>query len=188
MLTERDLKREVLANITASNDTCCPDLTGKHFVPLQYSWCLSATGNVVLCGETPSPTIIPWDSAEAIILSCMIIWFFIGQPTNGICGVRPWLSLFFTCVFGNLVSKQLSIAHEWLKKYITKEKDDTGVLQPKYKWYHCIGLLGPKEGVYSSNNGQQIACRSQHDTAWLVVLFILFAVLLFIGEIGRAHV
>eukprot|EP01087_Luapelamoeba_hula_P021233 TRINITY_DN7384_c0_g2_i3.p1 TRINITY_DN7384_c0_g2~~TRINITY_DN7384_c0_g2_i3.p1 ORF type:complete len:853 (+),score=95.08 TRINITY_DN7384_c0_g2_i3:165-2723(+) len=137
----------------------------------------------------------------SMIIACFIIFIFIGKPTDAYCAVRPWTSLVFTLVFGNLIAKQIAMTAQSFINIAKKQTDS--IMRVKYKWYflicglapmlivHVIYLIlwtsidHPKEGREdaSGNINSQLTCRSTDELPFLIILFVGFLLEMLIGVV-----
>ncbi|KAL6078486.1 hypothetical protein QOT17_001653 [Balamuthia mandrillaris] len=130
-----------------------------------------------------------------LALAALAILPFIGEPTDTTCAVRPWMSLFWVFIYGNLVAK---LAFMFRSKLKQKEE---GLLFPTYSWIQVLvcnaALLSiellililwtavdpqkpeVEETVDSDKN--QLLCRSEHHPVWLALQYLYMAVLLVAG-------
>eukprot|EP01087_Luapelamoeba_hula_P014713 TRINITY_DN4360_c0_g1_i2.p1 TRINITY_DN4360_c0_g1~~TRINITY_DN4360_c0_g1_i2.p1 ORF type:complete len:851 (-),score=84.01 TRINITY_DN4360_c0_g1_i2:131-2683(-) len=137
----------------------------------------------------------------SMIVACFIIFIFIGEPNDAYCAVRPWTSLLFTLVFGNLMAKQISITIQSIEAIVKKESDE--IMQVKYKMFlllrnlipfvvvHVVFLIlwtsidHPKEGQEDASGdiNSQLTCRSTNELGFLIVLFLGFLLEMVIGVV-----
>lgn len=97
---------------------------------------------------------------SSMVVSCFIIYIFIGNtiivfiggaqlfylcflgtPSDGYCALRPWTSIFFTLVFGNLVAKQMAMTIQSIRNKF--KKDDESVMHVKYNPLYLSLILVP---------------------------------------------
>jgi len=131
-----------------------------------------------------------------LFFACFTIFFFIGQPTDSWCAVRPWTSLVFTAIFGNLLAKQVSTLIQWL---ISFKKKESSVLHVKYNpgfWLAVISPLLIINFIYviiwtavdhpypqvvnciAGSYDTELTCRSSNDTVWVVLLFTFYGLIM----------
>lgn len=72
----------------------------------------------------------------SMFISCFIPFVYVGDPANSTCAFRPWTSLCFTFVYGNILARQLAVGEgvltTLLKTYRDQDDDIGHILNVKY--------------------------------------------------------
>ena len=69
---------------------------------------------------------------SSMFISCFITYIFIGDPPDSTCAFRPWTSLLFTFVYGNVLAKQISVFVQYIASKARKDYEDEGIMRLKY--------------------------------------------------------